>query len=68
MHRSNALCLYLNSEHDFDSCSSRHVMHMKCSVLVLSICGSNIVYNNLRYWKKLGAEKQLMWNKPFELT
>lgn len=55
MHRSNAVCLYLNSEHNLDSCNSRYVMHLKCSVLVLSMCGRNIAFNNLRHCREIGG-------------
>lgn len=52
VHRSNVVCLYLNSERNVDACNSRHVMNLKCSVLILSMCGRNIAFNKIlqRNW------------------
>lgn len=30
-------------------------MHLKCSVLILSMCDRNMAFNNLRYYREIGG-------------
>lgn len=55
MPRSSAVCLSLRSAGNFDSCNSRHVPLLRCSVWILSMRGRNIAFHHLRYYGEIGG-------------